>query len=84
VIEERMMAEQFGKAHDAYRQRTKKLISFIQQVPSPRRHPSAIMVSPYVPPWLAACALRRGLRIVTRNAREFARIGGLGIEDWRG
>jgi len=33
---------------------------------------------------LAACALRRGLRIVTRNAREFARVGGLGLEDWHG
>ena len=32
---------------------------------------------------LAACALRRGLKIVTRNAREFARIGGLGLEDWQ-
>ncbi len=31
---------------------------------------------------LAACALRRGLKIVTRNAREFDRIGGLGLEDW--
>jgi len=31
---------------------------------------------------LAACALRRGLRIVTHNAREFDRIGGLGLEDW--
>jgi tRNA(fMet)-specific endonuclease VapC len=33
---------------------------------------------------LAACALRRGLKIVTHNAREFARVGGLGLEDWRG
>jgi tRNA(fMet)-specific endonuclease VapC len=32
---------------------------------------------------LAACALRRGLKIVTHNAREFARVGGLGLEDWR-
>ena len=32
---------------------------------------------------LAAAALRRGLKIVTHNAREFARIGGLGLEDWR-
>jgi tRNA(fMet)-specific endonuclease VapC len=32
---------------------------------------------------LAACALRRGLTIVTHNAGEFARIGGLGLEDWR-
>ncbi len=32
---------------------------------------------------LAAGALRRGLRIVTHNAREFARVGGLGLEDWR-
>jgi tRNA(fMet)-specific endonuclease VapC len=32
---------------------------------------------------LAACGLRRGLRIVTHNAREFARIGGLGLEDWK-
>jgi tRNA(fMet)-specific endonuclease VapC len=33
---------------------------------------------------LAACALRRGVKIVTHNAREFARIGGLGLEDWHG
>lgn len=33
---------------------------------------------------LGACALRRGLVIVTHNTREFARIGGLGVEDWRG
>lgn len=32
---------------------------------------------------LAACALRRGLKIVTHNAREFIRVGGLGLEDWR-
>jgi tRNA(fMet)-specific endonuclease VapC len=32
----------------------------------------------------AACALRRGLRIVTHNAWEFARVGGLGLEDWYG
>jgi tRNA(fMet)-specific endonuclease VapC len=32
---------------------------------------------------LAACALRRGLKIVSHNAREFARVGGLGLEDWR-
>lgn len=31
---------------------------------------------------LAACALRRGLELVTHNAREFARVGGLGLEDW--
>ena len=31
---------------------------------------------------LAACALRRGLKIVTHNAREFAQVGGLGLEDW--
>jgi tRNA(fMet)-specific endonuclease VapC len=33
---------------------------------------------------LAACALRQGLKIVTHNAREFVRIGGLGLEDWHG
>ena len=33
---------------------------------------------------LAACALRRGLMLVTHNAREFGRVGGLGLEDWRG
>jgi tRNA(fMet)-specific endonuclease VapC len=33
---------------------------------------------------IAASALRRGLKIVTHNAREFARIGGLGLEDWHG
>lgn len=32
---------------------------------------------------LAACALRRGVKIVTHNAREFVRVGGLGLEDWR-
>jgi tRNA(fMet)-specific endonuclease VapC len=31
---------------------------------------------------LAACALRRGLAIVTHNTREFTRVGGLGLEDW--
>jgi tRNA(fMet)-specific endonuclease VapC len=31
---------------------------------------------------LAACALRRGLKIVTHNAREFMRVSGLGLEDW--
>ncbi len=31
---------------------------------------------------LAASALRRGLKIVTHNAREFTRVGGLGLEDW--
>ncbi|MBV8829737.1 MAG: PIN domain-containing protein [Acidobacteriaceae bacterium] len=33
---------------------------------------------------LAACALRRGLKIVTHNAREFLRVGGLALEDCRG
>jgi tRNA(fMet)-specific endonuclease VapC len=33
---------------------------------------------------LAACALRRGLSVVTHNAREFVRVGGLGLEDWHG
>jgi tRNA(fMet)-specific endonuclease VapC len=32
---------------------------------------------------LAACALRRGLKIVTHDAREFVRVGELGFEDWR-
>ncbi|MBU6298792.1 MAG: type II toxin-antitoxin system VapC family toxin [Alphaproteobacteria bacterium] len=32
---------------------------------------------------LAACALRRGLVMVTHNTREFSRIGGLSVEDWR-
>jgi tRNA(fMet)-specific endonuclease VapC len=32
---------------------------------------------------LAACALRRGLKVVTHNARDFVRVGGLGLEDWR-
>jgi tRNA(fMet)-specific endonuclease VapC len=31
---------------------------------------------------IASCALRRGLKIVTHNAREFMRVGGLGVEDW--
>ncbi len=33
---------------------------------------------------LAASALRRGLKIVAHNAREFVRVGGLGLEDWHG
>ena len=33
---------------------------------------------------LAACALRRGLKIVTHNPRDFGRVGGLGLEDWHG
>ena len=33
---------------------------------------------------LAACALRRRLKIVKHNAREFVRVGGLGLEDWHG
>ena len=33
---------------------------------------------------LAASALRRGLKIVTHNTREFARVSGLEVEDWRG
>ncbi len=33
---------------------------------------------------IAASALRRGLIIVTHHAREFARVGGLGLEDWHG
>ncbi len=32
---------------------------------------------------LAACALRRGIKVVTHKAREFDRVGGLGFEDWR-
>ncbi|HEX9158932.1 MAG TPA: PIN domain-containing protein [Rhizomicrobium sp.] len=32
---------------------------------------------------LAASALRRDLVLVTHNVREFARVGGLGLEDWR-
>jgi tRNA(fMet)-specific endonuclease VapC len=32
---------------------------------------------------LAACALHRGLILVTHNVRAFARVGGLGLEDWR-
>lgn len=31
---------------------------------------------------LAATALRRGLVFVTRNTREFARVAGLGLENW--
>jgi len=29
-------------------------------------------------------SLRRGLKIVTHNAREFVRVGWLGLEDWHG
>jgi tRNA(fMet)-specific endonuclease VapC len=32
---------------------------------------------------LAASALRHGLKLVTHNSREFVRVAGLGIEDWR-
>jgi len=32
---------------------------------------------------LAGCALRRGLKIITHNAREFGRVGRLELEDWR-
>lgn len=33
---------------------------------------------------LATSALRRGLTLVTHDARGFVRVGGLGLEDWRG
>ena len=32
---------------------------------------------------IAGTALARGLAVVTSNAREFERIGGLSVEDWR-
>lgn len=32
---------------------------------------------------LAGCALARGLRLVTSNEREFSRVSGLTIENWR-
>jgi tRNA(fMet)-specific endonuclease VapC len=32
---------------------------------------------------IAGCALARGLVLVTSNEREFSRIGGLRIENWR-
>jgi tRNA(fMet)-specific endonuclease VapC len=32
---------------------------------------------------IAGCALARGLVLVTSNEREFGRIGGLRIENWR-
>jgi predicted nucleic acid-binding protein len=32
---------------------------------------------------LAGCALARGLVLVTANSREFTRIGGLLVENWR-
>ena len=32
---------------------------------------------------LAATALRRGLVFVTHNTREFERVPGLNLEDWR-
>ena len=32
---------------------------------------------------IAGCALARGLLLVTSNEREFRRVGGLGIENWR-
>jgi tRNA(fMet)-specific endonuclease VapC len=32
---------------------------------------------------LAGCALARGLVLVTANAREFGRVAGLVVDDWR-
>jgi tRNA(fMet)-specific endonuclease VapC len=32
---------------------------------------------------IAGTALRRGLVMVTSNSNEFARVGGLNLEDWR-
>lgn len=32
---------------------------------------------------IAGCALARGLVLVTSNEREFSRVGGLTIENWR-
>ncbi|MBI4191124.1 MAG: type II toxin-antitoxin system VapC family toxin, partial [Betaproteobacteria bacterium] len=32
---------------------------------------------------IAGCALARGLVLVTSNEREFRRVGGLRIENWR-
>ena len=32
---------------------------------------------------IAGCALARGLILVTSNDREFQRVGGLQVEDWR-
>jgi tRNA(fMet)-specific endonuclease VapC len=32
---------------------------------------------------IAGCALARGLVLVTSNEREFGRVSGLGIENWR-
>ncbi|MGF1615166.1 MAG: type II toxin-antitoxin system VapC family toxin [Gammaproteobacteria bacterium] len=32
---------------------------------------------------IAGCALARGLSLVTSNTREFARVAGLVLEDWR-
>jgi len=32
---------------------------------------------------IAGCALARGLVLVTSNEREFSRVGGLRIENWR-
>jgi tRNA(fMet)-specific endonuclease VapC len=33
---------------------------------------------------LAGCALARGLTFVTANTREFTRVSGLVVDDWRG
>lgn len=33
---------------------------------------------------IAGCALARGLVLVTSNTREFARVEGLVLKDWRG
>ena len=32
---------------------------------------------------IAGCALARGLVLVTSNEREFGRVGGLRVENWR-
>jgi tRNA(fMet)-specific endonuclease VapC len=33
--------------------------------------------------WLAAACLAHGLRLATRNLREFKRVPGLDVEEWR-
>ena len=56
-----------------------------------KRAPDAKMMAPLVASghnlalqdiWLAVAALARNLAFVTRNRRDFERVGGLKVENW--